>query len=61
MQHQDVFSETFAYSTGEFDLAAGGEKQPVHGLYVSGDYFGALGVPAAIGRVLNAGDDLRGG
>jgi hypothetical protein len=60
-QHQDVFSKTFAYSTADFDLAAGGEKQPVHGLYVSGDYFSTLGVPAAIGRVLNAGDDVRGG
>jgi predicted permease len=60
-QHQDVCSETFAYSTDEFDLAAGGEKQPVRGLYVSGDYFSALGVPARLGRVLEADDDRRGG
>jgi predicted permease len=60
-RHQDVFSATFAYSTDEFDLAAGGEKQPVRGLYVSGDYFSALGVPARIGRVLGADDDRRGG
>ncbi len=58
---QDVFSDTFAYSSTEFDLAAGGEKQPVHGLYVSGGYFAGLGIAASLGRTLMPADDRRGG
>jgi predicted permease len=58
---QDVFSSAFAYGQTEFDLADGGERRPVKGLYVSGDYFRTLGVPAASGRVLTVGDDRRSG
>ena len=59
--HQDVFSETFAYATTEFDLAPGGERQDVHGLYVSGNYFSALGIAARVGRTFVPADDRRGG
>ena len=59
--HQDVFSETFAYSSIEFDLASGGERQPAHGLYVSGNYFTALGIRARLGRTFIPADDRRGG
>jgi len=58
---QDIFSSAFAYGQTEFDLADGGERRPVKGFYVSGDYFRTLGVPAAVGRVLTASDDRRGG
>jgi hypothetical protein len=58
---QDVFSSAFAYAGTEFDLAGGGERRPVKGVYVSGDYFRALGIGAQLGRVLTVNDDRRGG
>jgi putative ABC transport system permease protein len=57
---QDVFSGIFASSTMSFDLAQGGEKHNIHGLYVSGDFFKTLGVQPAAGRVIASGDDVRG-
>jgi putative ABC transport system permease protein len=58
-QH-DAFSGVFAYQGKLFDSASAGEKHFVTGLYVSGSYFSALGVPAVIGRVLSDQDDRRG-
>jgi predicted permease len=58
---QVVFAGVFAWSSTTFDLAGGGEKQPVDGLYVSGEYFRTLGVQARLGRVLVSDDDRRGG
>jgi putative ABC transport system permease protein len=57
---QQVFDGVFAYGTARFDLSSGGEKQPVNGLYVSGDFFKTLGVPAFAGRTLTPDDDKRG-
>lgn len=56
---QDIFSGVLAYSRASFDMAAGGEKHPLRGLYVSGDYFNTLGVKAMLGRTLTAADDQR--
>lgn len=39
---------------------AGGEVQPVDGVYVSGDFFTTLGVPALLGRTFTAADDQEG-
>jgi len=58
---QNVFLGAFAWAHTGFDLAAGGEKQPVAGLYVSGEFFRTLGVRALRGRVLMPDDDRRGG
>ncbi|MFZ0593066.1 MAG: ABC transporter permease [Bryobacteraceae bacterium] len=58
---EDVFSGVFTYGGGSFDLASGGEKHPVEGLYVSGDYFRTLGVRAILGRIILLADDRRGG
>jgi putative ABC transport system permease protein len=58
--HQDLFSGVFAWSPQSFDLADGGEAQPIRGIYVSGSYFTTLGVRPAIGRLLMAADDSRG-
>jgi putative ABC transport system permease protein len=58
---QNVFVGAFAWAPTGFDLAAEGEKQPVAGLYVSGDFFRTLGVHALRGRVLMPDDDRRGG
>src|SRR5436190_14934026 len=60
-QGGNVFEGAFAWSSTRFNLAQGGETRPVDGVYVSGDYFGVLGVPALIGRTLTAADDVRGG
>jgi putative ABC transport system permease protein len=39
---------------------AGGEVRPVDGVYVSGDFFTTLGVPALLGQTFTAADDERG-
>jgi len=39
----------------------GGEVEAVDGAYVSGDFFTTLGVPALLGRMFTAADDVRGG
>jgi len=59
--HQQAFSGTLAFGTDRFDLAAGGESHFSNGLWVSGDFFRVLGVPATRGRVFTADDDLHGG
>jgi putative ABC transport system permease protein len=57
---QDIFSGLFAYSPTRFNLNAGGEARYATGDWVSGDFFTALGVGAAIGRTFTASDDRRG-
>ena len=57
---QDVFSGVFAWSTGKFDLAQGGESHPINSVFVSGDYFNTLGVLPAAGRLFRNSDDQRG-
>ena len=57
---QQVFSDAFAWSSPTFDLTTGGEARYAQGLWVSGDFFKGLGVPALIGRVLTSADDRRG-
>ena len=58
---QDVFSDIFAWSPWQrFDLARGGESHTVNGIYVSGDYFNALGLRPVAGRLLATSDDVRG-
>jgi predicted permease len=59
--HQEAFSGVLAYSGQRFDVADGGESHLVNGLWVSGDFFRVLGVPAVQGRVFAAEDDRRGG
>jgi putative ABC transport system permease protein len=61
-KRQDIFSGVFAYNyldTG-FKLTEGQEEQKVVGVYVTGDYFTTLGVPAILGRTLVASDDQPG-
>jgi putative ABC transport system permease protein len=57
---QQVFTEAFAWHAPAFDLTTGGEARNAQGLWVSGDFFKGLGVPALIGRTLTAADDRRG-
>ena len=58
--HQQAFSGALAYSGTRFDLASGGESHFAQGLWVSGDFFHVLGVPAMRGRVFTTDDDRRG-
>jgi predicted permease len=58
---QQAFSGVLAYSPDRFDLANGGESHFSNGLWVSGDFFRVLGVPAWRGRVFSTDDDRHGG
>jgi predicted permease len=56
-ERQQAFSSMLAWGSMRWDLAAGGESRPVQGMWVSGDFFATLGVPAQVGRVFGASDD----
>ena len=60
-KRQHLFEDSAAWSFTRFDLSSGGETQFVDGLWVSGSFFEALGVKAAVGRTLSARDDERNG
>ena len=49
--HDDLFSSALAWSTDRFDLAQGGVVQNANGIFVSADFFNALGVRPAAGRL----------
>ena len=48
----DAFDGVLAWSSVPFNLAQAGEMEQVKGMYVSGDFFTTLGIPAVIGRTL---------
>lgn len=54
------FSAIFAWADETWDFTAGSESRKVSGLWVSGDLFRGLGVPAALGRLFSTADDYRG-
>ena len=60
-QRADAFDGAFAWMLQRFDLAEGGEMQPVNGLVASGGFFDTLGVPPILGRSFTSADDVRGG
>lgn len=57
------FDGALAYSNccGKATLKIGGEPLPVDRFFVSGDFFGTLGVSALVGRLLTPADDVPGG
>jgi putative ABC transport system permease protein len=55
------FDGAVAWSDDRFDLSPGGQTDPVDGLFVNGTFFDTLGVQPALGRLLTATDDQRGG
>jgi predicted permease len=59
-ERQQAFSSIFAWGPETFNLAQGGETQPAEGIWVSGEFFNTLGVPALLGRVIAPGDDRLG-
>ena len=54
------FDATLAWSNTTFLLEDAGTPAVVRGLYVSGSFFEALGVPPAAGRMFGAADDRPG-
>ncbi len=56
-----AFDGAFVWSSSRFNLARGGQTDLVDGIWVGGQYFEVLGVPAILGRTLKASDDRRGG
>ena len=60
-QTPEVFGDTTAWSFVRFNLASGGEVQPVEGLWADGAFFATFGVAAAIGRTFSDLDDQPGG
>lgn len=59
---QNIFLDVLAYNYFDtsFNIGPANQQQEVSGLYVSGDYFRALGVSAVFGRVLQPSDDQAG-
>ena len=57
---QQGFSTVMAFADTRFNLAPRGEVRWVEGVWVSGNFFQALGVQPAIGRLLTPDDDRAG-
>ena len=58
--HQQAFSDVFAWGLDSFNLSEGGEAHYAEGIWVSGEFFQVLGVQPLLGRVLTPEDDQRG-
>jgi putative ABC transport system permease protein len=59
-RRQDVFTSLFAFGDTRFNLSPAGEVRFVEGIWVSGNFFETLGVPALLGRVITPEDDRPG-
>jgi predicted permease len=57
---QEAFSGMLAWWPNNFGMGSPSNLRQVRGLFVSGDFFRVLGVPAIRGRVLTADEDHRG-
>ena len=57
---QDVFSQVASWGQEQFNLAPGGAVQRANGVWVSGEYFGMLGVAPEVGRLITMADDQPG-
>jgi predicted permease len=58
---KNTFSTLFGYAFAQpFNVITGDEAESIQGGYVSGNYFGGLGVPPAVGRLLRDADDRSG-
>jgi putative ABC transport system permease protein len=60
-QRPQLFDGAFGYFHSRFNLASGGERELVDGLFASGKFFETLGVTPVLGRALTDADDQRGG
>ncbi|MGW8268118.1 MAG: ABC transporter permease, partial [Longimicrobiales bacterium] len=57
----DVMAGVEGFSGGSFLLGRGQDTEPVGGEYVSGGYFGLLGVNPVVGRLLDREDEVSPG
>ena len=57
---QQGFSSVFALGITSWNIGTDGEYRAADGLYVSGNFFQALGVGAQVGRLFSDGDDQKG-
>jgi predicted permease len=57
----DVFSDVIAFRSTPVSLGSGGEPQRLRGQLVTGNFFSALGVVPAAGRLLTVDDDRPNG
>jgi predicted permease len=56
-----VFSTIFAYTFPQsYNVITGGQAETATGGYVSGNYFSGLGVPPALGHLIDGSDDRSG-
>lgn len=56
----NLFSGICGFTQATFHARLSGEIQPTSGAWVTGEYYGTLGVQAAVGRVLKPEDDTPG-
>jgi predicted permease len=54
---QQAFTDVFAWSAAEAGIGKGSELRRVNGLWVSGDFFGVLGIQPWRGRLFHAEDE----
>ena len=59
-QEKAAVSDVFGFSPMPLNFNAGGQAEVVSGQVVSGNYYSALGVPAAAGRTITDADDNAG-
>ncbi len=57
---QNVMSGVFAWSSTQWNTAAGGEIRPIEGLWASGELWDLLGLKPVIGRFFTPADDRPG-
>lgn len=59
-RRQQVFTDMFAWGSGQVNTANGGEVRRIEGLWASGEMFPALGLQPAIGRFSSPEEDRPG-
>jgi putative ABC transport system permease protein len=58
--HQQAFSNVYAWAPAQFNVSPAGEVHNVQGLWVSGQFFDTLGITPVLGRLLSTSDDQPG-
>src|SRR5487761_495336 len=59
-RRQQAFSSIAAWSSDQLNLATGGEVDNAHAIWVSGEFFQALGIRPFLGRLISPADDRTG-
>ncbi len=59
-QRQQAFSSVAVWGGQDLNLATGGQIDNAHAIWVSGEFFTALGVKPLLGRLISDADDQKG-